>query len=97
MKKKVRPRHSEKSNTNIRLLIKETGEKIKGVDNLIPPKPEPYPAANVWQPEIKGPIEDDSSIVKPTLYTDGFLDSAMALSFIGGFISMGIFIGMNLR
>lgn len=43
MRKKIRPRHSEKSNTNIKILAEETAEQMRGVENFIPPTPEMKP------------------------------------------------------
>ncbi len=99
MKKKIRPRHSEKSNTNIRILARETAEKIKGIDNVIPPIPLIDPRTNTYKPEYQhGPLSDDEpSILRTPLFSNGLWDCACALSFCFGFVSLGIFIGVNLK
>ena len=102
--KSVRPKFSEKSNTNIKILAEKTAqelrgqEEMKGVENFIPtaaPIPEPIKEQEK-DTVINVSLREVPSLHNPPLFSGGFWDSVMALSFVGGFISLGICIGLSL-
>lgn len=91
MKKRVRPKHSEKSNIAIQFLAKKTADQILGIDKIVPPHiRNEVPKETV---RVNVPVQ----LVKSPLLSDYVWDGFCALSLFVGCITTGIFIGMSMR
>lgn len=76
-------------NEKIKVVIDEAASRLRGVSSVIPEPIKPIPESQTY--------DEYPSLVKPTLFSSGFGDCILSLSLVGGFISLGICLGLNMR
>ncbi len=108
MKKKIKkPKHN--SNVKVTEMINEASDRLRGIDNAIPPIPnvqddylmkQALGQMNTYNPthsEAGSSYELPPPPRTPFIFTDGFIDSALALCFCGCLTCLGLIIGVNLK
>ncbi len=84
--KKSKRKYKHTENAKIKEVASESADKMRGVDNFVRPIDDQVYVENV------------SSLIKlPLIFTDGFLDTSLALCFGGCICCLGIIIGLNIR